>query len=86
MSKQQEVRHYFDREAEIDINGKTKKCKFTGSPLVTSFEFVGTNGYWNGNHRINQTEDCINCLKVMFGEKYETVFLLITPVAMQRKD
>ena len=67
ISKQQEGKHYFDMEAARDINGTPEKSPLTESPFVGTFEFGGTNGYWTGNHTILQTEDCIDCLKVIFG-------------------
>jgi hypothetical protein len=68
-------RSYFDRDAATDIHGTTEKRALTESPFVRTFEFGGNNGYWTGSHTIIQTENCIDCLKVIFGEKYETVFL-----------
>ncbi len=62
-------------KAARDINGTPEKSPLTESPFVGTFEFGGTNGYCTGHHTILQTEDCIDCLKVIFGEKYETVFL-----------
>ncbi len=75
INKQQEGKHYFDRDAATDIHGTTEKMALTESPFVRTFEFGGSNGYWTGSHTIIQTEDCIDCLQVIFGEKYETVFL-----------
>jgi len=75
INKQREGNHYFDRDAATDIHDTTEKRALTESPFVRTFEFGGSNGYWTGSHTIIQTEDCIDCLKVLFGEKYETVFL-----------
>ena len=59
INKQRERKSNFDREAATDINGTTEKSPLTKSPLVRTFEFGGTNGYWNGNYTIIQTENCI---------------------------
>jgi len=40
-----------------------------------SLEFGGSNGYWNGNCITVQTEDCIDCLHVLFPEMYDYIFL-----------
>ena len=31
-------------------------------------------GYWTGNHMILQFENCIDCLQVLYGERYDLVF------------
>ncbi len=67
--------HYFDATAANEVNGSTKKQPLTKSPFVHLFEFGGQNGYWTGNHMTLQTEDCIDCLKEIYEDQYDFVFL-----------
>ena len=59
----------------MEVRGTTKKKPLTESPFLVKFEFGGSNGYWNGNHMITQTEDCIDCLKVIYEDNFDFVFL-----------
>ena len=68
-------RLYYDEAAATDVHGNARKQTLTTSPFVRTLEFGGSNGYWNGNHMTVQTEDCIDCLRVLFPEKYDYVFL-----------
>lgn len=65
---------YFDKAAAIAVNGNTKKQPLESSPGILKFAY-GKNGYWTGNHTILQTEDIIDCVKVILGDEYEYVFL-----------
>ncbi len=56
---------YFDAVAANDGNGTSRKPQLTMLPFICLFKFGGRNGYWTGNHMILQTEDCIDCLKVI---------------------
>ena len=31
-------------------------------------------GYWTGNHMVFHFEDCIDCLRVLYGDRYNFVF------------
>jgi hypothetical protein len=66
---------YFDATAAIEVNGTSKKPPLMNSPFVCLFEFGGRNSYWTGNHMILQTEDCIDCLNVIFKSRYDFAFL-----------
>ena len=68
-------RLYYDEAAATNVHGHARKQTLTTSPFVRTLEFGGSNGYWNGNHMTVQTEDCIDCLHVLFPEKYDYVFL-----------
>jgi len=68
-------RLYYDEAAAKDVHGHARKQPLTESPFVRSLEFGGSNGYWNGNHMTVQTEDCIDCLHVLFPEMYDYIFL-----------
>jgi len=68
-------KEYFDIVAANEVNGKALKPALTTSPFIHLFQFGGRNGYWTGNHMILQTEDCIDCLKVILDERYEFAFL-----------
>ncbi|KAL7528778.1 hypothetical protein ACHAXR_003942, partial [Thalassiosira sp. AJA248-18] len=67
--------YYFDKEAATAVLNTAKKKKLTESPFVRLFEFGGSNGYWTGNHMVVQVEDCIDCLKVIYGSQFDFVFL-----------
>ena len=45
------------------------------SPFFCTFEFGGTNGYWTGNHAIIQVEDSIDCVREIYADQFEIVFL-----------
>ena len=66
---------YLDKEAALEIFDRKEKHNLTESPFVRYFEY-GKNqeGYWNYNHMIIQFEDVVDCLKVIFGNKYNYVF------------
>ena len=66
---------YFDKVAAMAVKGSIKKLPLNESPFVYQFEFGGSNGYWTGDHMIIQMEDCIDCLRVMFEDEYDFVFL-----------
>jgi hypothetical protein len=68
-------RLYYDEAAATDVHGHARKQPLTKSPFVHSLEFSWSNGYWKGNHMTVQTEDCIDCLHVLFPEMYDYVFL-----------
>jgi hypothetical protein len=70
VNKNQEGMQCFDKGAVLAIFDTAEKTTLTQSTFVHTFEFGGTNGYWTGNHTIIQVEDCIDCLKVVFGEEY----------------
>ena len=66
---------YFDTKAAADVLGSINKIALMRSPLICTFEFGGTKGYWTGSHAIIQVEDCIDCAKEVFGDRVEIVFL-----------
>ena len=67
---------YFDKEAAMDVNGTLMKKNLLESPFVQLFEYgANKEGYWTGNHMILQLEDCIDCLKSVYGDTYDVVFL-----------
>ena len=74
--KRAEDIHYFDKVAAQDVNESTKKPVLTASPFLRLLEYGANNdGYWTGNHMILQFEDCIDCLRVLYAEQYDFVFL-----------
>ena len=75
INQRQIQQDYFDKVAANEVHGGTKKAPLTTSPFVRLFEFGGKHGYWTGNHMILQTKDCIDCLREIFDEQYEFVFL-----------
>ena len=75
INEKREGEDYFDKDAALEVHETTKKKPLTLSPFVRKFEFGGTNGYWNGSHTAMQVEDIMDCLKVIFEDKYEFVFL-----------
>ena len=68
-------KEYLDTVAANEVNGTALKPALTTSLFIHWFEFGGRNGYWTGNHMILQTEDCIDCLKVIMDGRYESGFL-----------
>jgi hypothetical protein len=75
---------YFNAAAENEVIGSTKKQPPTKLPFVHLFEFGGQNGYWTGNTL--QTEDCIDCLKEIYGDQLTLYSCSTTAVAMQRRE
>ena len=71
-------RTYSDENAAKELNGNILKKKFEigYSPFVLEFDYgSGNEGYWCYNNMAIQFEDCIDCLKGIFGEKYRYMFL-----------
>ena len=67
---------YFDKDAAMDVYGTAKKKRLDESPFVRLFEYgANKEGYWTGNHMILQLEDCIDCLKTIYGNSYDFIFL-----------
>jgi hypothetical protein len=66
---------YFDTAAAMAVRGSVDKLPLEESPFVIRFKFGVENGYWTGDHMIIQVEDCIDCLRELFGETYDFVFL-----------
>jgi len=67
-------KEYLDTVAANEVNDTALKPALTTLPFIHLFQFGGKNGYWTGNHMILQTEDCIDCLKVILDECYEFGF------------
>ena len=67
---------YFDKVADMDVLDTTKKNNFGESPFIRKLWYGSNNkGYWTGNHMIFQLEDCMDCLDVIFGDRFDFVFL-----------
>ena len=59
----------------MDVRGSEKKQPLLESPFVVKLEYgANKDGYWTGNHMVLQLEDCIDCLKVIHGDKYDFYF------------
>ena len=66
---------YFDREAAKAVNDCQLKKDLIESPLVRTFDYGGSKGYWMGNHIIQQEEDVTDCLKTTLGTGFEYCYL-----------
>ena len=57
---------YVDTEAAIEVTGKSTKDRLSSTPFIRVFD-PGQNqdGYWTYSHMAVQTEDCMDCLKVL---------------------
>ena len=76
INNKREFEHYSDCDSAKDVlNGSTKKEKLTTSPFIRTFEY-GKNreGYWTYSHMMLQFEDIMDCLTVLFGDKYQYLF------------
>ena len=72
---------YFNKVAAKDMLNRTKKHELTESPFIRKLWYGSNNkGYWTGNHTIAQLEDCMDCLKVLYGDEFEFVFLPVVGV------
>jgi hypothetical protein len=57
---------YVDQEAAIDVTGKSTKDRLSSTPFVRVFDpGQSFDGYWSYSHMAVQTEDCMDCLKVL---------------------
>lgn len=74
INQDRDGRNYFDTAAATEVHGSAAKQSLTESPFLRRFEFGGSNGYWNGSHMVVQTEDCINCLKILYPQ-FDYIFL-----------
>jgi len=56
---------------------KQKKVHSLNNCLLEflSLGVLGANGYWAGNRTIIQVKDCIDCLAIIFQDKYDNYFL-----------
>jgi hypothetical protein len=45
------------------------------SPLVRTFDYGGSKGYWTGNHIIQQVDDVTDCLKTTLGSGFEYYYM-----------
>ena len=67
---------YFDKVAAKDVLETTKKKDLTESSFICKLWYGSNNeGYWTDNHMIVQLEDCMDCLTVLFDDRYDFVFL-----------
>ena len=55
---------YFDRKAAKPVSDCEQKKDLIGVPLVRTFDYGGSKGYWMGNHIIQQVEDVTECLQI----------------------
>ena len=61
----------------MEVNNSKKKTKLTTSPFIHKFQYeINNNSYWNYNTMILQLEDIIDCLRVIYKDKYEYLFFI----------
>jgi hypothetical protein len=86
-AKRLKDKDYFDTIAAKDVFGTSMKKRLTESPFIRRMEYgANKDGYWTGNHMIVQFEDCLDCLKVLFQDKYDLSSCLIMAVGMPRRE
>mmetsp|Transcript_73807 Transcript_73807/g.213587 ORF Transcript_73807/g.213587 Transcript_73807/m.213587 type:complete len:685 (+) Transcript_73807:660-2714(+) len=57
---------YVDTEAAVEITGKSSKDRLLSTPFFRVFDpGQSYDGYWSYSHMAVQTEDCMDCLKVL---------------------
>ena len=67
---------YSDKVAAQKVHGNSKKAPLTKSPFIRYLHYgANCEGYWSYDNMIIQAEDCIDCLKSMFEDRYEYTFL-----------
>ena len=77
INKKRKNESYSDEEAAVQVHGNKKKKDLRESPFIKKFHYgANKEGYWNYEDMVIQMEDCIDCLKYLFGDKYEYVFLV----------
>ena len=66
VNTKRDIEEYVDKEAALEVTGKATKDRLTSTPFLRVFD-PGQNqdGYWTYNHMAVQTEDCMDCLKVL---------------------
>lgn len=70
-----ENKAYLDEDAAVFVHGNKNKKKLIESPFVRWLHYGQNNdGYWNYHHMIVQLGDIIDCLRVLYRDKYEFVF------------
>ena len=77
INQYREGQQYLDVEAAMNVSkhNDPTKPKLTESPFVKNFDY-GSNqdGYWCYDTMILQLEDVVDCLRVLYGDRYEFVF------------
>ena len=75
VNRKRNGKSYEDEVAAMDVQGSEKKEPLLESLFVVKLEYgANKDGYWTGNHMVLQLEDCIDCLKERFGNKYDFYF------------
>ena len=67
---------YCDEKAAIERKGKIEKDKLTTTPFKRFMQYGNmSDGYWLYEDMIIQVEDCVDCLKALYGNTYNYLFL-----------
>ena len=68
-------RNYIDEDAAVEIYGKKEKKPLTESPFIRKFQYgINNDGYWNYSTMVLQLEDVVDCLHVLYGDRFEFIF------------
>ena len=55
-----------DKDAALEVTGKSSKDRLLSTPFLRHFDpGQSFDGYWTYSHMAVQTEDCMDCLKVL---------------------
>jgi hypothetical protein len=66
---------YVDKDAAIDITGKSTKDRLVSTPFERTFDpGQSSDGYWTYSHMAVQTEDCMDCLMTLLPD-FDHMFL-----------
>lgn len=66
VNRQRENEQYVDKEAALEVTGKSTKDRLLSTPFIRVFDpGQSFDGYWSYSHMAVQTEDCMDCLKVL---------------------
>jgi transposase len=82
----QSRKEYLDKEAAIRVRKHPRKEPLMEHNFVQYFEYGKENeGYWTYDYMVLQLEDCVDVLKVAFGDRYDFLFLFDHSCGHDRK-
>lgn len=65
-SNKRQNEEYEDKEAAVEVTRKSTKDRLLSTPFIRVFDpGQALDGYCSYNHMAVQTEDCMDCLKVL---------------------
>lgn len=77
INRSRQGKHYEDKDAAVKVRKHSTKADLKESPFVVYFNYGANNeGYWTYDHMVLQMEDCVDVLKVRYGETFDYMFLV----------